>query len=241
MTQTRSGLQLGNMLSASLEEQLQQTKKLVKEAEEDEEAKNEAVEKVLALKDTLQKLKDQVLDEAENSKQSKQKESANKITNWVKQIAQKVPVISKLEKKLGMLQGLDPVLEGIVADLDKVTDFSSMIELQKKSGAFDEDSLFNEPADVSSESTEDLISNIKKQLESASKSSSEAKVAKKAAVEAEQMEDLEKKYSDKEAKKKAIDQEKQEDKESKKKAIDQEKSEEKSKIDVESDEKVKEA
>jgi hypothetical protein len=38
-------------------------------------------------------------------------------------------VITKLEKKLGMLQGLDPVLEGIVADLETVTDFSKMREL----------------------------------------------------------------------------------------------------------------
>ena len=31
-----------------------------------------------------------------------------------------------------MLQGLDPVLEGIVSDLDKVTDFSTMIKLKKE-------------------------------------------------------------------------------------------------------------
>lgn len=30
-----------------------------------------------------------------------------------------------------MLQGLDPVLEGIVDDLNKVTDYSAMIKLQK--------------------------------------------------------------------------------------------------------------
>lgn len=54
----------------------------------------------------------------------------NRITQWVKQIAQKIPVITKLEKKLGMLQGLDPVLESIVMDLDRVTDFSKLIRLQ---------------------------------------------------------------------------------------------------------------
>jgi len=42
-----------------------------------------------------------------------------------------VPQITKLEKKLGMLQGLDPVLEGILSDLNKVTDFSTLIKLQK--------------------------------------------------------------------------------------------------------------
>ena len=30
-----------------------------------------------------------------------------------------------------MLQGLDPVLEGIVADLEKVTDYSNLIKLKK--------------------------------------------------------------------------------------------------------------
>lgn len=99
-----------------------------------------------------------MLDEAENSKQTKQKESANKITKWVKQIAQKVPVISKLEKKLGMLQGLDPVLEGIVSDLDKVTDFTNMIELQKKSGGSED--IFGD--ETPNESTEDIINTIKK-------------------------------------------------------------------------------
>jgi hypothetical protein len=173
---------------------------------------------------------------------------------WVKQIAAKVPVISKLEKKLGMLQGLDPVLEGIVSDLDKVTDFSNMIELQKKSGAFSDDEMFDD--DKPAESTADLISQIKEQLESAAASNAAAKAARKAAKEAESLDDLESKYGDKAAKKraielekeddkaakrKAIELEKEEDKAAKRKAIELEKQEEKSKIDVESDEKVKEA
>ena len=107
MMQTRTGLQMGSMLSASIESQLHKVKKLVAAAEEedDDEAKQEAIEKVQGLKDTLKKLKDRVVDEAEtqSTKKSEQHESAQKITKWVKQIAQKVPVISKLEKKLGML------------------------------------------------------------------------------------------------------------------------------------------
>ena len=55
---------------------------------------------------------------------------SNRITQWVTQIAHKIPVISRLEKKLGMLQGLDPVLESVVKDLDRVTDFSRLIRLQ---------------------------------------------------------------------------------------------------------------
>ena len=56
-------------------------------------------------------------------------QSNRKITNWVRQIAKKVPVITQLEKKLGMLQGLDPVMETIVHDLDMVTDFRGMGQL----------------------------------------------------------------------------------------------------------------
>jgi hypothetical protein len=55
-----------------------------------------------------------------------------KITNWVNQIAHKIPVINKLEKKLGMLQGLDPVMETIVHDLNSVTDFRFMKALNAK-------------------------------------------------------------------------------------------------------------
>jgi len=65
-------------------------------------------------------------------KESKSSLNAQKITAWVKNIAAKVPQITKLEKKLGMLQGLDPVLEGIVSDLDRVTDYSAIIKLQKE-------------------------------------------------------------------------------------------------------------
>ena len=35
-------------------------------------------------------------------------------------------MINKLEKKLGMLQGLDPVMEHIVSDLNNVTDFRTI-------------------------------------------------------------------------------------------------------------------
>lgn len=37
-----------------------------------------------------------------------------------------MPVINQLERKIGMMQGLDPVLENIVQDLNVVTDFRSM-------------------------------------------------------------------------------------------------------------------
>lgn len=83
-----------------------------------------------------------------NGEQSAKK--AQRISNWVKQIASKVPQITKLEKKLGMLQGLDPVLEGILGDLNRVTDFSNMIKLQsdrKASSAAQQDQEEEEEVD----------------------------------------------------------------------------------------------
>ena len=92
-----------------------------------------------------------------------------------------------------MLQGLDPVLEGIVTDLDKVTDFSGMIQLGKRSHIDDDDMVPLAPLMGSpyldaplpdtapGESTYDIISAIKGQLESASKNTSEARAAKIAA------------------------------------------------------------
>ena len=77
------------MLSSSLESQTLQAKKLVKEAEDDDEARTEAVEKVNSLKETLKHLKDQVMDEAEEEvvetkHKKKQTETSNHITQWVK-------------------------------------------------------------------------------------------------------------------------------------------------------------
>jgi hypothetical protein len=56
----------------------------------------------------LQALKDQVLGEANIKRHKKMKAKisharAQKITSWVQQIAKKVPVITQLEKRLGML------------------------------------------------------------------------------------------------------------------------------------------
>jgi len=64
-------------------------------------------------------------------------ESYLKITNWVHQISKKVPEIRTLENKLGMMQGLDPVLEDIVSDLNTVTDFSSLEKLKERKELFD--------------------------------------------------------------------------------------------------------
>ena len=54
------------------------------------------------------------------------------------------------------------MLEGIVGDLNKVTDFSNMIELGKKSVAVEDLPLALPLAVESDESAESLISNIKK-------------------------------------------------------------------------------
>ena len=96
--------------------------------------------KVAELKRTLTKLKDQVMDEATIAKTVKdgvEGTNTKHITNWIHQISTKVPQIRKLEHKLGMMQGLDPVLEDIVSDLNSVTDFSTMNKLKAKEEIFD--------------------------------------------------------------------------------------------------------
>ena len=61
-----------------------------------------------AMKETLNELKENVMREAKIEKLKKKTgvgslQSTHRISSWVKQIAKKVPVITKLEKKLGML------------------------------------------------------------------------------------------------------------------------------------------
>lgn len=68
-------------------------------------------------------------------------------------IADKVPQVIRLEKKLGMLEGLDPVLEGILTDLYKVTDFSRIHSLKKYQDYKDHE--FSGPSCPEDESKED--------------------------------------------------------------------------------------
>ena len=123
------------MLMAQLQSGTEEASSLVRDAmdTDDEADKKLAKKKITQLKQTLKKLKDKVVREAEEADESETEKSsqkrAQKISNWVKLITQKIPQITKLEKKLGMLQGLDPVLEGILKDLNRVTDFSEMIKL----------------------------------------------------------------------------------------------------------------
>ena len=49
-------------------------------------------------------------------------DKSDRISSWMKQIAEKVPEITKLESKLGILKGLDPVLQSVLNDLNKATD-----------------------------------------------------------------------------------------------------------------------
>lgn len=123
------------MLMAQLNSGMEEITNLAQASKSDDADKKLAKRKVAQLKATLKQLKDQVIKEAGEAKKSMNGDTssrkAQKISNWIHQIAKKVPQITKLEKKLGMLQGLDPVLEGILSDLNKVTDFSNLIKLQK--------------------------------------------------------------------------------------------------------------
>ena len=128
------------MAFATLDQETRLAGYLVEKATDDgdDADKEEARKKIMELKGTLQNLKDQVLQEAEKAKQDelakKPSGSTKKISQWVKQIAKKIPTIKKLEKKLGMLEGLDPIMETIVNDLEKVTDFRNLLRLNKEQG-----------------------------------------------------------------------------------------------------------
>ena len=154
---------------------------------------------------------------------------AQKITSWVQQIAKKVPVITQLEKRLGMLQGLDPVLEGIVADLDQVTDFSHMITL--KSEQIDNMDELPPPKETNEDDQEEaaskMVTKAAKQAEAKADKDQEVSDAKQKAKDAEKEEESLKKEKAKEAEKeeeadakeKAKEAEKEEEKEKKEKAI----------------------
>ena len=129
------------IMLASLDTQLNEASQLATKAHSKDE-RNMARAKILELRDSLQRLKENVLREANSAKERGDfviykiddhthharygNEATRRIETWVKEIADKVPQITKLEHKIGMLQGLDPILENIVKDLDAVTDFRSL-------------------------------------------------------------------------------------------------------------------
>ena len=54
------------------------------------------------------------------------------VTQWVSNISDKIPIVRSLEKRLDIMQGLDPVMDGILQKMAEVTDNSKLRKLQKK-------------------------------------------------------------------------------------------------------------
>jgi len=51
------------------------------------------------------------------------------ISNWVANVAQKVPLVQSLEKRLDIMQGLDPLMDGIIEKMNQVTDHSNLRQI----------------------------------------------------------------------------------------------------------------
>ena len=52
------------------------------------------------------------------------------ISKWIESVQEKVPVIQTLEKKLDIMQGLDPLMDGIIERMNQVTDHHIVRQLQ---------------------------------------------------------------------------------------------------------------
>lgn len=103
---------------ATLDTNMKETTKLVESAKSQDE-RNDARNRILELKNQLQMLKENVLREAREAKTRGDyivykdyptgpyarygNETTRRITSWVREIADKVPQITQLEKKIGML------------------------------------------------------------------------------------------------------------------------------------------
>ena len=68
----------------------------------------------------------------EATKKTKDDSHVKNVAHWVETIAQKVPVVQDLEKRLDIMQGLDPLMDGILKEMHDCTDNSRLELLQKK-------------------------------------------------------------------------------------------------------------
>lgn len=68
------------------------------------------------------------------------------VSKWMGNIAGKVTVVKDLEKRLDIMQGLDPLMDGILEKMNEVTDHSNLRKIQaidnlKKANAKLEDTI----------------------------------------------------------------------------------------------------
>ena len=76
------------------------------------------------LSDAADKVEEQLGDKSLDVQQVKG------ISKYVANITAKVPVIRNLEKRLDIMQGLDPLMDGILERMQEVTDNSYIRQLQ---------------------------------------------------------------------------------------------------------------
>ena len=76
------------------------------------------------LSDAADKVEEQLGDKSLDVQQVKG------ISKYVANITSKVPVIRNLEKRLDIMQGLDPLMDGILERMQEVTDNSYIRQLQ---------------------------------------------------------------------------------------------------------------
>jgi hypothetical protein len=53
----------------------------------------------------------------------------NDVTKWMTTISAKVPVVQGLQKRLDIMQGLDPIMDGILDKMKEVTDNTNLSAL----------------------------------------------------------------------------------------------------------------
>ena len=56
----------------------------------------------------------------------------NDVTRWMTTISAKVPVVQGLQKRLDIMQGLDPIMDGILDKMKDVTDNTNLNALQSE-------------------------------------------------------------------------------------------------------------
>ena len=89
--------------------------------------KDGAVKLAKQMKDNIVRLADDILLEEQDCKDSK---DLKQISPFVQKIAGKIGVVQDLEKRLDIMQNLDPLMSGILDKMKEVTDSSNLRELQ---------------------------------------------------------------------------------------------------------------
>ena len=85
-------------------------------------------------KEIVGQMRNELISLAENVQkhrmEAKEPVQVKNVAQWVSDIRNKVPIVQNLEKRLNIMQGLDPVMDGILEKMYEVTDNSNLHALQ---------------------------------------------------------------------------------------------------------------